>query len=121
MEKIIIGLIGNSKKDISAISSFLERHGYLKTSINNKVKDVSRFIFSKDDQKQENIIRKLRERAYKINKKFWINLLLSDITKKHNKIVIEDLEEEDVIKSIKILRINKDNLEEVLKEVKNFI
>ena len=116
-KKKIIGLIGNQNL-VKIISSKLEKNGFKKLSICNKVKEIASFILSKDEIEKENIIKKFREKAYLINRWYWINLLLSSVPEKCQSIVIDDLQEEDVVPNvIDVYRISESNIEEISKEI----
>lgn len=89
--KNIIGLMGNAAKR-SKTADFLEKHGFYRVSIINKVKELSMYI--KGD------LNELRKKGYEVNRYYWINLLLSSIPPDITKIVIEDLEMNDVVNNV---------------------
>lgn len=110
--KIIVGIIGNSRLS-NSVASELSKNGFFRTSIKSKVKEVATYLLPPNDSQKEFMIESLRNRAYNITKSYWINMLLSSVTKDHEKIVIEDLKEEDVIKDIKVYRISEHNIDDV--------
>ena len=101
MNKKIIGLIGE-KEDRDIVSNILINDGYYKISINERVKIVADMLDNKD-------LDIVRERGYKFDSRYWINLTLSIIPKDKNLIIIDDLRLEDIIENlIKVYYISED-------------
>ena len=100
----IIGVIGNDiYKDI--VVNILISKGFYNVNINDKVKEIAK-LFELDN------INCIRERGYKINRLYWINLALSSVAEDKKSIVISDIRLEDII--VKIMKVYYicDNFEE---------
>ena len=115
--KRIIGLIGKHSLT-RAISFKLEKRGFCKISLVEKVQEFASYFLPKDDVNKEQLIQKFREKAYKVNRHYWINLLLSSVNPECKNIVIDDLMEEDVVvETMDVYRITDENFLEVQKEI----
>ena len=98
--KKIIGLIGDNKV-CQEVSEFLVKNGFYVASISNKVSEIAKYLIKlKEDEITDELITKIRNKGYQVNKLYWINLVLTSVPENKNLIVIEDLRIEDVIKDI---------------------
>ena len=116
MGKKIIALIGKDSL-VKNISFELQKKGFTKISVVDQVKSISKHFLSEEELKKDIMIKKVRDNAYKINRHYWINILLSSI-KDNDYIVIEDMQEEDVIKDVmEVYRVSDNNFEDVKKNI----
>ena len=102
----IIGIIGEEQYKNIVIDILISK-GFYKISINDKIKSVAKSL------SMDNNINDIRERGYKINRLYWINLVLSSIDDKQKHILIDDIRLEDMISGImKVYYIcsNEDNM-----------
>lgn len=98
MKKVIIGIIGEKDVRLTALCSHLTRHKFKKVLVENKVKEVSKYLVKGDIS--QDAINKIRERGYKVNNLYWVNLLLSSMKDTDTKILIEDLQKADIVDGI---------------------
>jgi hypothetical protein len=98
--KTIIGFIGDCNYCKKA-SSVLHGIGFHKVSIGKKVLEISKYIMgSKDEDLDEAFLLQVRNRGYKINRLYWINLVLASVPDDKKLVVIEDLRIEDIVKDV---------------------
>lgn len=114
--KSIVGIIGNARLS-NIVASDFSQNGFFRTTIKSKVKEVANYLLPPNDSQKEFMIDSLRSRGYLVNKFYWINMLLASVAKNHEKIVIEDLKEEDATKDIKVYRVSEHNIDDVRKEI----
>lgn len=96
--KIILGILANdtyNNKD--AFLNGITHHGFKAYSISSKIKEFAKYLLKGDMStiSQEDID-EVRTRGYKINKLYWINLLLTSIPDEDSNIVIEDVWDSDL-------------------------
>lgn len=110
--KKIVGFIGDKNTGKTLAANILEKKGFYKISISSKVKEFVGFINGKNRTDDE-ILRTVRNRGYLINKKYWINLVLSSIPSNIDKVVIDDLEENDIDnKAMDVYQVYRKNVSE---------
>lgn len=98
MKKTIIGIIGEKDSRLNALCELLLKNKFKKALIANKVKEVSKYLVR--GETTSDLIEKIRERGYKVNNLYWINLLLSSMSDADSNILIEDLKETDIVDGI---------------------
>jgi len=99
IKKIIIGLLGDKGSGKTTVSAMLSEMGFHRISILSKVREIAKYLLPGDDWPEETLDQ-IRERGYKVNKTYWINLTLGSAPEDKDLIVIDDLKENDVISSV---------------------
>lgn len=99
--KVIIGFIGDHNAGKTCAANILEKHGFYKVSITNKVKEFISFLLKDiSAEEKEKSIPIVREKGYKINSCFWLNLVLTSIDDDKDNIVFDDISMHEVKYSI---------------------
>lgn len=94
--KRIIGLLKSDEgKYKDEVIKSLVKKGFYRVSIQEKVNEFSQYILKDKEGKMNEI--ELRGRGYKVNRYYWINLILSSIQPDCQLIVVDDLYTEDII------------------------
>jgi hypothetical protein len=97
-KKTIIGLIGDvDAKEI--VASFLEKEGFYRSKIIDKVKEVSQYLLKEHDYSEKDL-EIVRQRGYNVNKLYWINLTLATVPNNKIFVVIDDIDEKDIINNV---------------------
>jgi len=110
----IIGIICKDSQLTSVVTDKAKEKGFSVYSLNDKIREMSGYLHPRQSK---DVISKLRKSGYKIHKHYWINLLIASIPK-NNKILFTELEEEDCIpKIMEIHRVDRKNLEDVIKSI----
>jgi len=99
MKKLVIGLLGDEGSGKTTISSILSEVGFHRISVISKVKEIARYLLPGDDYSIETL-NQIRERGYKVHKSYWINMVLASAPDDKDRIVIDDLREEDIIANV---------------------
>lgn len=121
MDKVIIGFIGD-KILISKLTSELSLRGFEIFSIKEKIKEMALHVLPHEEVQKEIVLKKFRERGCKIHRSYWINIFLMAIPKQSNKVVIVDMEEEDVLPQvIRTFRVAKENFDTIKKEIDDIV
>ena len=98
--KNIVGFMGDGIFCKNS-AEVLQGMGFYKISIGKKVLEISKYLIEANGGEiTEDILNQIRNRGYKINRLYWINLALSSVPDDKKKIVIEDLRIEDIIKDV---------------------
>ena len=108
MEKIIIGFIGDHNAGKTTAAQILKKKGFYAASINSKVKEFAKHLFSEDDIKREGatILNNVRRRGCSVHKEYWLNLVLISVADNKNFVVFDDLSiDEAMSKRIKVCQI----------------
>jgi len=92
-KKIIIGFLGCPKSGRTTAAKILEKKGFYFVSINEKVAEFASHLFSKDEIEREHnkIINEVRKRGTKVNKEYWLNLILIAVPDEAKYIVFDDI------------------------------
>jgi len=122
MKRIIIGLLGNDSANKDFVG-LCRSHGFHAMRISDKVKELAGYLFNHDDYElDEKTLGDLRNRGYKVNSMYWINLLLSSMNNDYKHVVLEDLREEDVILGvIHALDVSKMSQSDMEREIKQLL
>jgi hypothetical protein len=99
MNKIVIGIINEDNLNCDKLWDYFNNNGFKLLSINKKVNDVCKTIHFEENITTE-LIKQFRNRAYKISKFYWINLLLMSINNENGFIVIMDLKKDEIIDGV---------------------
>jgi hypothetical protein len=125
MQKVIIGFIGDHNVGKTLSSDYLKKKGFLKFSINSKVNEFARFLFSKDEIKQNTnvILNKVRRKGYTVHKEYWINLIMASVHNDKHLVVFDDLSIDEIgIEKIEIYQIVRPNVSTIeLPDIKTII
>lgn len=98
MKKTIIGIIGDKDARLNALCEHLGKHKFKKVTISSKVREMSKYIVRGD--LSDDIVSQIRERGYKVNRLYWVNLLLSSMKDEDSNILIEDLSKQDIVDGV---------------------
>jgi len=93
MEKRIIGLIGTKDSGRTTAAKVLQKKGFYIVSINDKVAELASHLFSKEELQREGnvILNNVRKRGTKVNKDYWLNLILVSVPDNAKYIVFDDI------------------------------
>lgn len=93
MDKRIIGLIGTQNSGRTTVAKMLEKKGFYLASINDKVKELASHLFSAEELQTEGnvILNNVRRRGTKVNKEYWLNLILVSVPDDAKYIVFDDI------------------------------
>jgi len=108
MKKIIIGFIGDHNAGKTTAAKLLKKKGFYSASINSKVEEFAKHLFSQEDIKREgtNILNNIRRRGCSVHKEYWLNLVLISVPSGKNFIVFDDLSiDEAMSKRINVCQI----------------
>ena len=97
--KIITGILEkDSYNEKGSFLSLLSKNGFYRHSISYKIKEMAKYLLKANQISDidKNEIDKIRKKGYTINKLYWLNLLLTSVSEKEDRIVIDDLWEEDL-------------------------
>jgi GTPase SAR1 family protein len=99
MNRIVIGLTGDSGSGKTTIANFLVEKGFRKISIKDKVREMSVHFFSDDDinKKEDAILIEMRYRGLAISPSYWLNLALISVSDYTHLIVIDDIHKTEAI------------------------
>ena len=102
MKRIIIGVLGNESQNKKQFVSLCTSNGFHPVKISDKVKELAGYLFNHDDdfELDDKTLNSLRDRGYKVNSMYWINLLLSSMNNDYKHVVLEDMREEDMIPGV---------------------
>lgn len=98
-QKIILGIL--SSDPYNEKESFLDQlanHGFSIHSISSKIEEIAKYLLKVKDISEvtQEDIYSIRKKGYSINSLYWVNLLLTSIPEKENKILIYDLWKDDL-------------------------
>ena len=99
MKKVVIGLLGDSGSGKTTVSAILSEIGFHRVSVLSKVREIAKYLLPGDDWPEETL-NQIRERGYKVNKAYWINLTLGSVPEDKDLIIIDDLKDNDVIANV---------------------
>jgi hypothetical protein len=98
MKKTIIGIIGKKDIKLQALCDKLLHNKFKKVAIADKVREVAKYLIQ--DDFDDSTLESIRDRGYKVNNLYWVNLLLSSMKDADSNILIEDLSELDIVDGI---------------------
>jgi len=90
MKKIIIGFIGDHNSGRTTAADILKKKGFYKASINQKVEEFSKYLFP-NKSNDKSVINNVRRRGIKVNKEYWLNLVLITVPDDKNLVVFDDI------------------------------
>ena len=108
MNKLVIGFIGEHNVGKTTAANIFKKQGFHKLSINSKVEEVAKYLFSKDELKQNthSILNEVRRRGVKVCKEYWLNLMLVTVPEDKKHVVFDDFSIAEVeIKNVKTIQI----------------
>ena len=108
MNKLVIGFKGEHNVGKTTAANIFKKQGFHKLSINSKVEEVAKYLFSKDELKQNahSIINEVRRRGVKVCKEYWLNLMLVTVPEDKKHVVFDDFSiDEAEIKNVKTIQI----------------
>lgn len=121
---ILIGLVGDNPHK-GKIVAILEQEGFFPYSISEDLLPLATGVLFQQSEDSMPKVDLSRFRAWgnTISRGYWVSIAMSRIAKDHSKIVITDLIDDDIVSTIKVLRlsgegsiISEDETEETLKE-----
>jgi len=99
MNRMVIGLTGDSGSGKTTIANFLVEKGFYKISIKDKVREMALHFFSNDEiDKEENvIITEMRYKGLVMSPSYWLNLALISVSNHTHLIVIDDVHKAEAV------------------------
>jgi hypothetical protein len=100
--KIILGILSddtyNGKDEFLALVS---RHGFSIHTISSKIEEMAKYLLKINDSSDitQEDIDIIRKRGYAVNKLYWLNILLTSVSEKEDRIIIKDLWVDDIYES----------------------
>lgn len=97
--KIILGILSSdSYNDKDAFLSLATKSGFSIHSISTKIEEMAKYLLKSTDGSDftKDQIDGIRKKGYVINKLYWLNILLTSIPEKEDRILIEDLWQDDL-------------------------
>lgn len=115
MKSVIIALTGARGVGKTTSAEILEKFGFHRISIMEKVEEFSKHLFSgfELDSKKDKILMEMRKRGNSVNKEYWVNLVLASVDSKKKMIVIEDIEPIEISGRIKSYQIIRESVSDV--------
>ena len=113
IKKVIVGLLGTPNSGRTTAAKVLKKKGFYKASINNKVQEFANHLFSNEEMTmgKNDILNKIRERGYSVNKEYWLNLILISVPDDKGLIVFDDISLEEAYNSkIMVYQIYRPNI-----------
>ena len=121
MKSIIIGLSGDDGAGKTTAAEVLSAMGFYKISIYDKVRELSEYLGTEEISKE--YLDNVRQKGYNVSRLYWINLILSSLPEDQDRIVIDDMQEEDAVKQVilpfYITRANGKNAIKGFKTIRN--
>ena len=111
--KIIIGFIGDHQVGKTTAANILKKMGFHKLSINTKVEEIAKYLFSQEEMKKNrnSILNEVRRRGVKVCKEYWLNLILVTLAEDKKLIVFDDYSiDEAMVKKSKVIQITRPNV-----------
>jgi len=109
MKKIIIGFIGDHNVGKTMAANILKKRGFFKASINEKVEEFAKHLFSEEELNRDNknvVLNRVRRRGCDQCKEYWLSLILISVPDDKNYIVFDDLSiDEAESKNIQVYQI----------------
>lgn len=101
MKRIIIGVIGNSINK-NKFLDICKSNGFHTIKILDKVRELAGYLFELENENELDVttLSSIRDRGYRVNKLYWINLILSSMNNDYKHVLLEDMQEEDCVNGI---------------------
>lgn len=116
-ERIVIGLVGGEGVGKTTMANRLvETRNFHKINVMDQVEKFAQHLFSESElqKAKSEILINLRFRGCNINKCYWINLCLTSMAQNHNKIVLDDIWESEIMSNIRIYQIYRPKISKKL-------